>query len=98
MRCRSAAASPVAKAETCSSPGGYSRPSPAATSASPECSATTGGTPADAASAATIPNASGKIEGTAATSQSGSRWARCRCSSGPVKSVPGGASASSVSR
>ena len=39
--------------------------------------------PAAAASAATIPNASGKIDGTTATSASGSRWTRCRCSSGP---------------
>ena len=44
-----------------------------------------------AASAATIPNASGKIDGTTVTSQSGIRWTRWRCSSGPVKSVRGGA-------
>ena len=50
-----------------------------------------GGTPAAAASAATIPKASGKIDGTTATSQSGSRCTRWRCSSAPVKSVPGGA-------
>ena len=37
----------------------------------------------------------GRSDGTTATSQSGSRWTRCRCSSAPVKSVPGGASASS---
>ena len=66
---------------------GYSSSSPAATSASPEWRATSGGQPAAAASAATIPNASGKIDGTTATSASGSRWTRWRCSSGPVKSV-----------
>ena len=48
--------------------------------------------------AATMPNASGKIDGTTVTSASGSRWRRWRCSSGPVKSVRGGASASSVAR
>ena len=56
--------------------GGYSRSIPAATSARPECRATTGGTPAAAASAATMPNASGKIEGTTETSASGSRYRR----------------------
>ena len=43
---------------------------------------------AAAASAATIPNASGKIDGTTETSQSGSRWTRCRCSSGPGEERP----------
>ena len=64
------------------SSGGYSASRPAAISASPEWRATSGGQPAAAASAATMPNASGKIDGTTATSQSGSRCTRCRCSSG----------------
>ena len=46
-----------------SAPGSASS-SPAATSARPEWRATSGGEPAAAASAATIPNASGKIDGT----------------------------------
>ena len=36
-----------------------------------------------------MPNASGKIDGTTVASASASRWTRCRCSSGPVKSVCG---------
>ena len=39
-----------------------------------------------------MPKASGKIDGTTVTSASGSRCTRWRCSSGPVKSVRGGAS------
>ena len=70
------------------SSGGYSAAIPAATSARPEWSRDERRQPAAAASAATIPNASGKIDGTTATSTSGSRWTRWRCSSGPVKSVP----------
>ena len=45
---------------------------------------------AAAASAATMPNASGKIEGTTVTSVSGISAARWRCSSGPVKSARSG--------
>ena len=43
---------------------GYAASIPSATSSRPEWRATSGGQPAAAASAATIPNASGKIEGT----------------------------------
>ena len=46
-----------------------------------------GGQPAAAASAATMPNASGKIDGTTTASASGIRWTRWRCSSCPVNSV-----------
>ena len=82
--------SPVAKLVRWRCSGGYSASSPSAISARPEWRATSGGEPAAAASAATIPNASGKIDGTTVTSASGSRWTRWRCSSGPVKSVRGG--------
>ena len=95
LRARSAA-SPVSNEARWRKRSGYSSSSPAATSASPECRATSGGEPAAAASAATIPNASGKIDGTTVASASGSRCTRCRCSSGPVKSVAGGAAASST--
>ena len=80
--------------------GGPGMPSsrPAAISASPECRATTGGQPAAAASAATMPNASGKIEGTTHASASASRWTRCRCSSAPVNRTSGPACASSARR
>ena len=77
---------------------GYSAETPAAISARPEWFATSGSEPAAAASAATIPNASGKIDGTAVTWVSGISFVRCRCSSGPVKSVRGGAVRSSSSR
>ena len=40
-----------------------------------------------------MPNASGKIDGTTVASASASRWTRCRCSSGPVKSACGPAEA-----
>src|SRR5262249_24915638 len=53
--------------------------------ARPECRATTGGQPAAAASAATMPNASGNVDGTTHTSARFKRWRRWRCSSGPVK-------------
>ena len=56
--------------------GGSASSRPAATSARPEWRATTGGQPAAAASAATIPNASGKIDGTTQASASASRWRR----------------------
>ena len=56
------------------------------------------GAPVAAASAATIPNASGKIDGTTLSSASGSRCTRCRCSSGPEKSVRAGAMASRSAR
>ena len=56
--------SPVSKLARCRSSGGYASSSPWAISSSPECRATSGGQPAAAASAATIPNASGKIDGT----------------------------------
>ena len=54
--------------------------------------------PPAAASAATMPNASGKIDGTTVTSVSGTRLTRWRCSNGPVKSVLGGAVRSSSAR
>ncbi len=96
---RRSAASPVVNDVRWRNAGGYSASSPSATSASPECRATRGGQPADAASAATIPNASGKIDGTTQASASASRWTRCRCSSGPVKRTrSASAMASSSSR
>ena len=71
----------------CRSSGGYSASSPAAISARPEWRATSGGEPQAAASAATMPNASGNADGVTPTSASGHRCARWRCSSGPVKST-----------
>ena len=62
---------PSAKLARSRCSGGYSASSPSAISARPECRATSGGQPAAAASAATIPNASGKIDGTTAASASG---------------------------
>ena len=57
---------------------------PSAISARPEWRATSGGEPQAAASAATIPNASGKIDGvTPLTSASAHRCARWRCSRRP---------------
>ena len=64
---------PGSNAARCRSCSGYSASSPSATSASPECRATTGGHPAEAASAATIPKASGKMEGTTQASARASR-------------------------
>src|SRR5207244_3791393 len=58
---RSSPALPLSNAARWRSLGGYSSSSPAATSARPECRATSGGQPHAAASAATMPNASGKI-------------------------------------
>ena len=90
--------SPVEKLASSRCCGGYSASSPSAISDRPEWRATSGGEPAAPASAATMPNASGKIDGTTVTSASGRRCARCRCSSGPVNSVRGGAIRSSSSR
>ena len=57
---RRSVALPVSKDARWRKRSGYSSSSPAATSASPECRATSGGDPAAAASAATIPNALGE--------------------------------------
>ena len=64
----------------------------------PEWRATSGGDPPAAASAATMPKASGKIDGDDGDVGERIRWTRWRCSSGPVKSVRGPAIASSSSR
>ena len=45
-----------------------------------------------------FPEAFGMVAGTTATSHSGNRCFRCRCSSAPVKSVPSGACRSSSAR
>ena len=55
------------------------------TSASPECAAETGSTPQEAASAATMPNASGQVLGTTCAWHEGSRSGRSEYSSRPVK-------------
>ena len=67
------ATSPVVKLVRWRYSGGYSASSPSAISCRPEWRATSGGEPAAAASAATMPNASGKIDGTTVTFASGSR-------------------------
>ena len=59
-------------------PRGPRRPPPG-----PSAARRAAGSRTAAASAATIPNASGKIDGTTVTSASGIRWTRWRCSSGP---------------
>ena len=78
--------------------GGYSPCRPAAISAGPEGRATSGGEPHAAASAATMPNTSGKTDGTTLTSASGHRCARWRCCSGPVNRTSGPARAASSAR
>ena len=94
------ATSPEAKlGEVAQVLGGYSSSSPAAIVARPEWRATSGGEPAAAASAATIPNASGKIDGTTVASRE-----RQQLDEVPVLERPGeedalaGASASSSAR
>ena len=70
------------------------------TSARPECAADSGNAPQAAASAATMPNASGNVLGTTWASQAGSRSGRSSCSRRPVKctrSAAAGAAASQSS-
>ena len=57
------------------------------TSAAPECAAETGSTPAAAASAATIPNASGKVLGKTRASPAGTSSATSSCSSRPANAT-----------
>ena len=69
------------------------------TSAIPEWPADSGSAPQAAASAATIPNASGNVLGITCASQAGSRSGRSSCSSRPVKctrSAAAGAAAQPV--
>jgi hypothetical protein len=56
-----------------------------ATSAIPEWPATTGSAPQAAASAATMPNASGNVLGIASASAAGSTSASSECSSRPAQ-------------
>ena len=58
-----------------------------ATSASPEWLATTGSVPQAAASAATIPNASGNVLGTAIASATGSTSTSSEWSSRPAQAI-----------
>ena len=79
-----------------SSPGSESA-SVRATSASPEWSAQTGRAPAEAASAATMPNASGKVLGTTIASLERTTWATSPYSSLPARSMlPAAARAASA--
>ena len=65
--------------------GGAAAASARATSAMPEWPATTGSAPHAAASAATIPNASGKVLGIAIASATGSTSVSSSCSSRPAQ-------------
>ena len=76
------------------SSSGNAGASVAVTSAIPEWPADSGSTPHAAASAATIPNASGKVLGITWASQAGSRSGRSSCSSRPVKWIRPAASRS----
>ena len=66
-------------------PGSSAGASVAVTSAIPEWLAESGSAPQAAASAATMPKASGKVLGMTCASQAGRRSGRSSCSSRPVK-------------
>ena len=94
---RQPAADAAASARTASSstgttatrrpPRGSRAPAPSLTSASPECAALIGSAPHAAASAATIPKASGKVLGTTSAAHAGSSSASSSCSRRPVNTT-----------
>ena len=69
------------------SSAGSAAASLAVTSASPECDADSGSSPQAAASAATMPNASGNVLGTTCASHAGSSHGRSEYSRRPVKTT-----------
>ena len=90
------APSPTSKSSHGRACSGTSAASAPVTSARPECAALTGRAPQAAASAATIPNASGNVMGTTWASQAGSSSASSGCSRRPVSATRSGSRAAAA--